>query len=72
MDLGNLVEIIRHYLLIREITCLGHRGEFSMVNALVCTVIHWTRTIVNPDARLSVFMIDQVTLLHGHSTLREY
>ena len=72
MDLGNLVEIIGHYLLIREITCLGHQGGFSMVNALVCMIIHWTRTIVNHDARLSIFMIDQVTLLHGHSTLREY
>ena len=72
MDLGNLVEIIGHYLLIREITCLGHQGGFSMVNVLVCTVIHWTRTIVNHDARLSIFIIDQVTLLHGHSTLREY
>ena len=40
MDLGNPFEIIVHYLLIGERTCLGHRNGSSMMNALVYMVIH--------------------------------
>ena len=35
MDLGNVVETIIHYLLIRGMTYLGHRNGFLMVSALV-------------------------------------
>ena len=40
MDLGNPFEIIVHYLLIGERTCLGHRNGSPMMNALVYMVIH--------------------------------
>ena len=35
MDLGNLVEIVVHYLLIGGMTYLDRRDEFLMVSALV-------------------------------------
>ena len=38
MDLGNSIETIVHYLLIREMTYLIHWDEFQMVNALVHTI----------------------------------
>ena len=38
MDLGNSIETIVHYLLIREMTCFIHWDEFQMVNALVYTI----------------------------------
>ena len=47
MDLGNLSNVIMHYLLIRGMTCLGHRDGFPMTNALMCIVIHWTRPTMN-------------------------
>ena len=30
-----------YYLLIKEMTCFGHRNEFPMVSKLVCIVTHW-------------------------------
>ena len=38
MNLDNLFEVVMHYLLIKRITCLGYRDEFSMVSVLVCMV----------------------------------
>ena len=35
MDLGNLVEIVKHYLLIKGMTWLGYQDRFPMVSALV-------------------------------------
>ena len=35
MDLGNLVEIVVHYLLIGGMTYLGRQDRFPMVSALV-------------------------------------
>ena len=35
MDLGNLVEIVVHHLLIEGMTYLGHQDGFPMVSALV-------------------------------------
>ena len=55
MDLDNLVETIVHYLIIGEMTCLGHREGVLMVSVLVCMVAHWTRLAVNHDVRLSNF-----------------
>ena len=40
-----------------------------------CTSIcdaHWIGPIVNHDARLSIVIIHQVTILHGLSTFRGY
>ena len=34
MDLGNPVEIVVHYLLIRGMPCLGRQDEFSIVSTL--------------------------------------
>ena len=35
MILNILFEVVMHYVIIGGMTCLGHRDEFSMVNALV-------------------------------------
>ena len=35
MDVGNQVEFVMHYALIRGMTCLGHWDEFPKVSALV-------------------------------------
>ena len=61
-----------HYLLIREMTGRSHQDGFSMVSALVCMVIHWTRPMVNHDIGYWVVMIHQATILHVLSTLRRY
>ena len=36
----NPIEIIMHYLLIREMIYLGHPDDFLMLSALVCIVTH--------------------------------
>ena len=61
-----------HYLLIGEMSYLGYRDRFSMVNVLVYMVAHWTEPMVNHDIRLSIVMIHQDFILHGVSTLRGY
>ena len=33
---------------------------------------HWIGCMVNQDAKLSIFIIDQAIILHGLSTLRGY
>ena len=53
MDLGNPVEIIVHYLLIRGMTCFDCQDGFPMLSALVCMVINWTGPTLNHDIRLS-------------------
>ena len=35
MDLGNLVEDVVHYLLIRGMACLGHQDGFPILSALM-------------------------------------
>ena len=72
MDLGNLVEIVMCYFLIGEMVCLDRQDEFPMVSALVCTVTHWTRPMVNRDMRLSIVIIHQDIILYELSTLRRY
>ena len=52
MDLGNPIEIIVHYLLIRGMTCLGFQDEVPMVSALMCMVTHWMRSTTNHDISL--------------------
>ena len=47
VGLGNLLEVVVHYLLIARMTCLNHQDGFLMVSALVCMVIHWTGPTVN-------------------------
>ena len=72
MDLGNPIEIVVRYLLIERMICLSHQGEFPMMSALVCTVTHWTRPMVNRDMRLSIVIIHQAIILYELSTLRRY
>ena len=43
IDLGNLVETVVHYLLIKGMACLGYQDEVFMVNALMYITAHWTR-----------------------------
>ena len=71
MGLDNLVETVVHHLIIEGMTCISHRNGFPMVSALVCDA-HWTGPTVNYDARLSIFMIYQATILYGLSTMRGY
>ena len=40
MGLGNPLEVVLHYLLIREMIGLGHQNNFFMVSALVYMVTH--------------------------------
>ena len=53
MNLGNLFEGVVHYLLIGGMTSLGRWDRFSMVSALMCMVIHWTRPTMSHELRLS-------------------
>ena len=69
MDLGNLLEILVHYLLIEGMVCLSHRDRFPMVSTLVCMVTHWIRLIVNYDVRLLIVLIHHDTIFHRLSTL---
>ena len=63
MGLGNPWEVVVHYFLIRGMTGLGYRDEFSMVSALVCMVTHWTGLIISYNLRLSSSH-DLIKLLH--------
>ena len=63
MSLGNPLEIVVHYLLIRGIVGLGYRDEFPMVSALVCMVTHWIGPTVSHDLRLSS-SLNLTKLLH--------
>ena len=53
MDLGNLLEVVVHHLLIGGMTGLGYRDEFPMVSTLVYIWLHngqdydesWLKTI---------------------------
>ena len=38
-------------------TCLDYHDGFLMVNALVCTVTHWTKLVVSHDIDYWVVMI---------------
>ena len=53
MDLGNLMEIVVDYLLIRGMVCLNRRDRVLMVDALVCIGTHWIRPGVNHDLKIS-------------------
>ena len=53
MNLGNLFEGVVHYLLIGGMTSIGSWDRFSMVSALMCMVIHWTRPTMSHELRLS-------------------
>ena len=78
MDLGNPIETIVHHLLIGGMTCLGRRDGFHMVSALVYMMytsvydVHWTRPMMNHDARLSIVTIHQVIILYRLSILKGY
>ena len=63
MDLGNLLEVVVHRLLIRGMTSLGYWDKFPLVSALVCMVTHWTGLMVSHDLRLSSSH-DLTKLLH--------
>ena len=52
MDLGNLFEVIVHYLLIGGMIGLSHRDEVPMVSALACMVTHLTRPTMSYDRKL--------------------
>ena len=53
MDLGNLVKIIVHYLLIKGMTYFDCQDEVPMMCALVCMVTNCIRLIVNDGVKLS-------------------
>ena len=68
MDLGNSVKTIMYHILIGGMICLDCRDGFPMMSALVY-VMHTRQPTVNHDARLSIVMIHQATILHELSTL---
>ena len=49
IDLGNLVEIVVHYLSIKGMACLGCQDGVFMVNALMYMITYWARPTVNHD-----------------------
>ena len=53
MGLSNPLKVVVHYLLIGGMVGLDHWDGFSMVSALMCLVIYWTRPMVSHDIRLS-------------------
>ena len=53
MGLGDPLEIVVHYLLIRGMVSLSYRDGLPMVSALVCMVTHWTGSMVSHELRLS-------------------
>ena len=63
VSLGNPLKVVRHHLLIREMTCFNYRDGFPMVCALVFVVTHWTRPKMSYDLRLSSSH-DFIKLLH--------
>ena len=52
MNLGNLFEVVVHYLLIGRMTSLGRWDGVLMMSVLVCMVTHWIGPIVTHDIRL--------------------
>ena len=50
--MGNPLEVVVHYFLIRETVGLSYWDEFLMVSALVCMVTHWTGPMVSHYLRL--------------------
>ena len=52
-DLENPLEVVVHYLLIREMVGLSHLNGVLMVSVLVCMITHWTRPMVSHNVRLS-------------------
>ena len=53
MGIGNLLEVIVHYLLIGGTNGLGHPNRFSMMSTLVYMITHWIGLTVSRDLRLS-------------------
>ena len=60
-----------YHILIGGMICLDCRDGFPMMSALVY-VMHTRQPTVNHDARLSMVMIHQATILNGILTLRGY
>ena len=55
MALGNLLEVVVHYLLVWGIVGLGYWDEFPVTSTLVCMVTHWIIFAVSHDLRLSSY-----------------
>ena len=53
MGLGNPLEVVMHYLLIRGMIGLSYQNGFLMVSTLVCMVTHWIEPMMSHDMRLS-------------------
>ena len=51
INLGNLLKAIIHYLLVKDIIVLGHRGGFLMISALIYMII-CTLDIAYGESRL--------------------
>lgn len=39
---------------------LDHPGGFPIINVLVCTIIYWTKLMMNHNVRLLVVMMTEV------------
>lgn len=56
MHLGNLINVVAHYLLIKGETYLGYQDEVFMMCALLYLVTHWRKLMVNYDIDCQVVM----------------
>ena len=63
MNLDNLFEVVVYHILIGRMIGLNYWDEFPMMSALVCTIIHWERSIVNYNATLLDNHYHQVAIL---------
>lgn len=57
MNLGNLFEVIIHYLLVEGMTNLGHEDEVSMVTILIYMVTFWTEPLVSHEIGYRIVII---------------
>ena len=49
MGLGNTSKVILHYLLIKEMTCLGHQDEFSIMSSLMYMITYYIGLTVSHE-----------------------
>ena len=61
--MGNPLEVVVHYFLIRGMVGLSYWDEFLMVSALVCMVTHWIGPTVSHELRL-LSSHDRTKLFH--------
>ena len=57
-------KVVAHYLLFEGMAYIVHRDEVTMMSALICMVIYWTKPMVSHAISYWVFM----TSLNSYAT----